>query len=97
MSVTIDKVIINRHCVEAIQGFPREHFHLEGKGTDDEIKGVCNALREYNVGDTVQVKDEIKFNFSGVWKIGRLELTQEGKTPIIYKFYIGFWGLQIHP
>jgi len=100
MSVSIDNVQISKNYVLLFERFmsgPRGQsgpwIELRGKGIDDEMKETFYKLREYEVGNIIQLVDNIKSKYSDTYKITEWKLTTKGKTPIIYEFDCTFQGV----
>jgi len=88
MSISIDNLVLPEHLIEMFQG-SMEGVFITGKAMEDEGKKIFAKLGNYKKDDKIQLKDNLKFQKSGIYRIDSIELHLEDKiTPAIYRFQI---------
>ena len=90
MSVVIDNIEIDREHIEIFEGFLGGGLLLTGKALEDEGKRICDNLKNYKKGDIVQVVDNYKGKYSGIYEIKEISCSVDAsKAPAVYNFRVG--------
>jgi hypothetical protein len=90
MSVSIDDVEIEGHYIEIFQG-SYSGLILSGKALEEKGKEICDALKQFKKGDSVQITDNYKWKNSGVWEIVEIDCSVDSsKAPATYGFKLTF-------
>lgn len=86
MSISIDDIVIPKNLIEMFAG-SMDGVFLTVKALEGEGKKINDKLSAYKKSDTVQLKDNYKFQKDGQYEIDLIELSLDAsKAPAIYSF-----------
>lgn len=90
MSVSINSLTIDGDYIEIFEGYLGGGLILTGKALKDEGKKICAGLNTHKKGDIVQIRDDYKFKWSGVYEIEQVGCSVDTTKTPIYSFKIHF-------